>query len=166
MLTEKQEQYLAKIPEDAVANIQPWNPKAAEYARSLVHDIEALGLEVFWEGSLALHIPGANDIDLYIFSVPKDFDAYLPDITRILGDPTYKLPEKILWRVTKDGHKIDASLADKDNPDVIMDMHFYNTLKNNPALLQEYTAMKTPGVSEREYYRQKNEFYNKVTGNK
>lgn len=166
MLTLKQEEYLAKIPENIIAVIKPWNPKAAEYAKTLVKKIELLGLEVFWEGSLALEIPGQNDIDLYIFSAPKDFNRYLPDITHILAEPTYILPEKILWRIEKDDYKIDSTLTDKNNPEVLKDKIFYTSLKENPNLLQEYAGLKVPGLSAREYFTRKNEFYNKVTGNK
>ena len=96
MLTEKQLQFIDKIPEGDLATINPWDSKAAEYATGLVQKIEDLGVEVFWEGSLALGIPGENDIDLYIFSAPKDFGIYLPGLTNILGEPTYNLSEKIL----------------------------------------------------------------------
>ena len=130
MLTQIQKQFISKIPEDTIAAIKPWDPKAAEYARLLVQKIEKnLGLQTFWEGSLSLRIAGENDIDLYIFSEPNDFDKYLPDLVTILGEPTYRLAEKILWRIKKDGHKIDASLASKDSPEVKLDMFFYTSLK-------------------------------------
>lgn len=164
MLTEEQKKYLAKIPSNAVASIEPWDTITAESAKSLIKEIEQnSGLETFWEGSLALGIPGENDIDLYIFSEPKDFDKHLPSVIQTLGEPTYVLSEKILWRITKDGHKIDAGLISKNDPAVKLDTHFFTALTNNPTLLKKYAALKVPGILAREYYRLKNEFYNKIT---
>ena len=119
-------------------------------------------LEVFWEGSLALGIPGQNDIDLYIFSEPEEFDDNLPKIVSVLGTPTYILEDKILWRTIKDGHKIDASLGSKNLEGVRNDMVFFNSLKGKPDLLQEYITLKQGDLSAREYYQKKNEFYNRV----
>lgn len=164
MLTEEQEQYLSKIPDDAIASIKPWDPIAANFAKSLIKEIEQnSGLELFWEGSLALGIQGENDIDLIIFSEPMDFDKHLPTLIRTLGKPTYVLTEKILWRITKDGYKIDASLTSKNNPAVKLDILFFTSLKKRPTLLKEYAALKIPGLSAREYYKLKNEFYNQIT---
>ncbi len=164
MLTEEQEKYLSKIPSDAVASIKPWDPITAKFAKSLIKEIEQnTGLEVFWEGSLALGIPGENDIDLVIFSEPKDFDKHLPAVIRTLGKPTYVLSEKVLWRITKDGYKIDASLTSKNDPAVKFDILFLTSLINNPTLLKEYITLKIPGLSARKYYKLKNEFYNEIT---
>jgi len=166
MLTEGQSSYLAKIPENTPADIRPWDREVAEYARNLVKKIKSeVGLEVFWGGSLALEIIGQNDIDLSIFAEPEDFEKYLPKISQLLGKPTYNLDDSVLWRVHKDGHKVDASLMSKTNPGVMRDIFFFNSLKNNPTLLGEYVALKTSGISARDYYISKNEFYNRVTEN-
>lgn len=163
MLTQSQKKYMEKIPEHAKAHIKPWDEKAAEFARNIVMQLEKdTGLEVFWSGSLALGIPGENDVDLTIFAEPKDFDLYLPHIISILGEPTYKLDEKILWRIIKDGHKIDATLASKDLEGVQDDIFFFESIKNNKKLFQEYTSLKEEGLSAREYYKRKNEFYNRI----
>ena len=164
MLTEGQKSYLANIPESSVANIHPWDFEVARYAEELIRQIgQGTGLEVLWIGSLALGVVGQNDIDLYIFTEPQYFAKHLPSVVRYLGNPTYKLEEKVLWRVTKDGHKIDASLISKNNPEVRRDVFFFNSLKNDPDLLKEYTSLKTPGLSVRDYYVRKSEFYNRVT---
>lgn len=165
MLTEGQKSYLAKIPEDAVADIKEWDSNAAGYAKKLIEQIKnETGLEVFWGGSLALGIVGQNDIDLGIFAEPQDFDIYLPKLISVLGEPTYKLREKILWRTSKDGHKIDAGLISENNEEVKRDIFFFNSLKENPSLLKEYISLKIPRLPAREYYIKKNEFYNRVVG--
>lgn len=165
MLTESQKEYLEKIPEDSKADIKPWNPETAKFAENLVKKLEEItGLEVFWEGSLALGIPGQNDIDLYIFSEPENLSDNLPKVVSILGDSTYTLDDKILWRVTKEGYKIDASLGSKNLEGVQNDMTFFNSLKEKPELLQKYIDLKQGDLSAREYYRRKNEFYNRVIG--
>lgn len=165
MLTESQKEFLEKIPKDSKADIKPWNPESAKFAENLVKQLEELtGLEVFWEGSLALGIPGQNDIDLYIFSEPENFNDNLPKVVSVLGEPTYRLKDKILWRIIKNGHKIDASLGSKNLKEVQNDMAFFNFLKEKPELLQEYVDLKQGDLSAREYYQKKNEFYNRVIG--
>lgn len=119
---------------------------------------------MFWEGSLALGILGQNDIDLYIFSEPENFNDNLPKVVSVLGEPTYVLEDKILWRIIKDGYKIDASLGSKNLKGVQNDTVFFNSLKEKPELLQEYIDLKQGDLSAREYYQKKNEFYNRVIG--
>jgi hypothetical protein len=166
MLTESQENYLNKIPEDSIAEIKAWNPDASNFAKKLIEQIKQdSGLEIFWCGSLAMGISGQNDIDLYIFAEPKNFELHLPEIIKSLGKPTYILNEKILWRIIKNSYKIDASLLSKNSKEVKHDLFFTESLKSNQDLLQEYILLKNPGLSAREYYRLKNEFYNRVVGN-
>lgn len=163
MLTKDQKQYLAKIPKDKIAKIGNWDPNAAKFAKSLVEEItKNSGLEVLWEGSLALGIDGENDIDLYVFSEPNEFQKHLPDVIKTLGDPTYVLKEKILWRIIKEGYKVDASLISPNSEPVKKDKYFFETLKKDQELLDEYKSLKVPGMSARDYYKKKNEFYNKI----
>lgn len=165
MLNELQKNHLQKIPKGAMADIQPWSPKAAEFAKNLIEKIrKELGLEVFWVGSLMLGIIGKNDIDLYIFCEPENFEKYLPRLIKFLDEPTYKLEDKILWRVIKDGHRIDASLISKHSQTVQKDIFFIKSLKDSPSLLEKYIELKDSNLTAREYYRTKNEFYNRVTG--
>lgn len=163
MLTESQKEYLEKIPKDSMANLKPWDEEAAKFAQSLVKRLEEITpLEVFWEGSLALGIPGENDIDLYFFSEPENFNAFLPKVVSILGSPTYELEDRILWRVIIVGYKIDATMGSKNMEAAQNDIRFFNSLKREPELLQEYIDLKQEDLSAREYYRRKNEFYNQV----
>ena len=165
MLTESQKEYLEKIPKDSNADIKPWDPESAKFAENLVKQLEEFTvLEVFWEGSLALGIPGQNDIDLYIFSEPENFNDNLPKVISVLGEPTYVLEDKIIWRVVKNGYKIDASLGSKNLKGAQNDVTFFNSLKEKPELLQEYIDLKQGDLSAREYYQKKNEFYNRVIG--
>ncbi|MCR4280244.1 MAG: hypothetical protein NUV82_02340 [Candidatus Komeilibacteria bacterium] len=165
MLTGPQKEYLEKIPENSKADIRPWDHESAKFAKNLVKKLEEFtGLEVFWGGSLALGIQGQNDIDLYIFSEPGNFNANLPKVIPVLGEPTYVLEDKILWRVIKGGYKIDASLGSKNLKGIQNDMIFFDSLKTKPELLQEYVGLKQGDLSAREYYQKKNEFYNRVIG--
>lgn len=165
MLSKSQKEFLEKIPKDSKADIKPWDPEAAKFAENLVKQLEKFtGLEVFWEGSLALGIPGQNDIDLYIFSEPENFSDTLPKIVSVLDEPTYILEDKILWRIIKNGYKIDASLGSKNLKGVQNDVIFFNSLKEKPELLQEYVNLKQGDLSAREYFQKKNEFYNRIIG--
>ncbi len=166
MLTESQSNYLLTIPETQIAVVNPWDPKAAQFAKELVAKINAVipGVEVFWSGALALGISGLNDVDLSILSRPADFEKHLPKLVSVLGEPTKKNEENILWRIILDGHKVDAYLGDKDSESIQLHKKIFNILKNDPKLLDEYRLLKEGANSLpfREYQKRKYEFYNRI----
>ena len=167
MLTEDQERYINEILEGKIADSKPYDEEAAEYAKKLVNEIErSSGLEVLWSGALALGVAGSNDVDLTIFGDPKDFEKILPKLKPILGEPKIECPEKILWRTTKDDHKVDAYLGSKENKEVQDQVTFFEALQGDEKLLDEYKALKdgSAGQPLREYHRKKAEFYNRVVG--
>ena len=168
MLTEAQQRYLLTIPETSVASVNPWDPKAAEFAKNIISKINALipEVEVFWSGALALGISGLNDIDLSILSSPADFEKHLPKLVSVLGEPIKKGEENILWRTTLGGYKVDAYLGDKDSESIQLHKRIFNILKNDPRLLDEYRLLKEAanGLPFREYQKRKYEFYNRILG--
>lgn len=168
MLTESQKRYLEKIPEDAVATVAPFDPSAAHLAQDIMSQIHALlpELEFFWSGALALGISGTNDIDLSILGKREKFEQYLPALVSILGEPQVKGEDKVLWRTTKDGYKVDAYLGDKDSEDIQFDRNIFEMLRADPKLLEEYRLLKEAanGLPFREYQKRKYEFYNRILG--
>lgn len=165
MLTESQIRYLETIPEAFLASVKPWDAKAAETAKKLIKKINTLtGLEVFWSGALALGISGQNDIDLSILTNPKNFEKYLDRLISILGEPTKKGKENILWRITKSGYRIDAYLGDQNSESIKLHKKIFELLNNDKNLLKEYELLKEEanGLSMKEYQKRKYEFYNRI----
>jgi hypothetical protein len=111
---------------------------------------------------LALGIAGENDVDIYIFCEPERFDSHLPAMIQVLGEPTYRLPGRVLWRTSKDGHRVDAALASPISEAAQSDLFFTQVLRSEPTLLRDYEALKEPTLSARAYYQRKAEFYNQV----
>lgn len=169
MLTDAQEKYLATISETDIARVNPFDPGAAEFAKNLIKQLQnALpGTEVFWSGALALGISGLNDIDLSILARPEDIDAYIPKIVSVLGEPKVKGKEKVLWRTTKDGYRVDAYLGSKDSEDIMLHKKLFKILSNSPSLLKEYELLKAGanGMPFREYQKIKFEFYDRILSN-
>src|SRR3989344_1329948 len=99
MLTDAQIKYLQTIPETSIAEVKPWDAKAAQTAKDVIEKIKAIlpDLEIFWSGALALGISGQNDIDLSILSSPLDFEKCLPGLISVLGEPQKKGKENIMW---------------------------------------------------------------------
>ena len=168
MISEAQEKYLLKIPEDALAEIKPWDPAADEFAKRLLKQMHSANpeLEILWSGSLALGISGQNDVDLTMFAEPEEFEKNLLGLISVLGEPQIKTPDKILWRIRKDGYKVDAYLGSKNSEEIKFQIQFFQSLKSDPKLVREYEQLKegVVGLSAREYQRRKCEFYNKVLG--
>ena len=166
MLTTNQEKYVQTIPENSIAEVKPWDPRAAGVAKKIIEDIKitAPSLEVFWSGALALGISGQNDIDLSLLSDEPDFKIYLSKLLPILGQPQKQSETNILWRIVKDGYKLDAYLSHKNSGDIKSHKRLFRLLKNDPDLLQEYKNLKEAanGLPFREYMRRKYEFYNRV----
>lgn len=169
MLTNAQEEYLAAIPEIEIARVNPFDPAAAEFAKNLIKQLQNMlpGTEVFWSGALALGISGLNDIDLSILVRPEDIDTAIPKIVYVLGEPKTKGAEKVLWRTTKDGYRVDAYLGSKNSQDIALHKKLFKILSNNPNLLKEYEFLKAGanGMPFREYQKIKFEFYNRILAN-
>lgn len=169
MLTNTQEKYLATISETDIAQVNPFDPAAAEFAKNLIKQLQNIlpGTEVFWSGALALGISGLNDIDLSILARPEDIDTAIPKIVYILGEPKTKGAKKVLWRTTKDGYRVDAYLGSKDSQDIALHKKLFKIFSNNPNLLKEYELIKAGanGMTFREYQKRKFEFYNRILVN-
>jgi len=168
MLTDSQKRYLLTIPENAIAEIKPWDAKAAKLVKKLISKVNSSfpHLEVFWSGALALGISGQNDIDLSILSSPKDFEAYLPKLISIFGEPQKKGKENIMWRTSIKGFRVDAYLGDKDSESIKLHKTIFKLLNSNQNLMDEYRLLKEKAnkLPLREYQSRKYEFYNRILG--
>ena len=165
MLTENQEKYLLKIPEDKKVKIFPYNPKAKEIVADIKRKIleEGIDLEVAHMGASALEISGQGDIDLYVLCKEEDFDAYTPRLEKLFGlrisdISIYK------WQLNIDGFEIEMYLTDPKTPSMKEQIDVFEKLKNNKELLKEYELIKlsADNLSFKEYMRRKYEFFNRI----
>jgi GrpB-like predicted nucleotidyltransferase (UPF0157 family) len=166
MLDEKQKNYLKTISDDKVVAIKPWDPGTEAIAQELIDRIKSAvpDLEMLHTGAAALKISGQNDLDFSILGKPKDFEKYLPNLIKTLGEPQKKGVENIRWEITVKGYPVDVHLTDKDSQGIKEHKRIFELLRDNPHLLKEYEVLKeeSNGLSMREYQQRKYEFYNKT----
>jgi len=170
MLTQDEINYLKKIPADKKVYIYPFDPKAVRVAEGLIQSIHNIyqDLEVKHMGASALGISGQNDIDIYAFSDPVDFDKYLSSLIKLFGEPLHKHKAFIEWKFKKDNFDIEFYLTAKDSETMKKQIAVFEKLKNNKDLLKEYEKLKESmnRKSFRKYQEKKYEFYHKILDNK
>lgn len=166
MLAPNEKDYLSKIDENKIVHVTPYNPKIREVVGMLVQSINNIypDLEVKHMGASALGISGQNDIDIYAFSNPLDFDKFLPGLIKLFGEPLHKHETFCEWKFKKEGFDIEFYLTSKGSETMQRQIRVFETLKNNPELLREYEDLKSSmnGKSFREYQKKKYEFYHKI----
>lgn len=166
MLTKDELDFLSKIPLDKKVHIFPFNPSATRTAESLIQSINKIypNLEVKHMGASALGISGQNDIDIYAFSNPADFDKFLSGLTKLFGEPLHRHETFCEWKLKRDGFDIEFYLTAKDSETMQKQIKVFEALNNNKNLLKEYERLKESlnGKSFREYQERKYEFYHKM----
>ncbi|MFA5806667.1 MAG: GrpB family protein [Melioribacteraceae bacterium] len=166
MLTKDEEDFLNKIPADKKVYIHPYDPKAVRVTEDLIQSIKNIcpDLKVKHMGASVLEISGQNDIDIYAFSDPIDFDKFVPGLAKLFGKPFYRHKTFIEWKFTKDNFNIEFYLTAKDSETMKKQIKVFETLKSNGKLLKEYEKIKESmnRKSFREYQKKKYEFYHKI----
>ena len=165
MLTQDEIIYLKKIPQDQKSTIYPFDPKAKETGLLIVSKIRSAlpDVNVLFMGSTALEIAGQNDIDIYILADSKDFDKYLPELTKIYGKPKNVHKTFIEWSFTQNHYPVELYLTEPPDSQIKV----FEILKADKHLLKQYDSLKLTmkGKSQRDYQRKKYEFYNKLLNN-
>jgi GrpB-like predicted nucleotidyltransferase (UPF0157 family) len=168
MLTPDEIDYLNKIPKDKKVKIYPFDPGIVEIAEEIINSVHERypNLEIKHMGASALKTSGQNDLDIYMFSDPKNFDKYLPGIIEIFGKPLHKHEIFCEWKFQKSGFDIELYLTEKNSETMRKQIDVFEILKNNSALLKEYEQLKDSmnGKSFSEYQEKKYEFYHKILG--
>jgi len=166
MLTPDEIDYLKKIPKDKKVKISPFDPKVTETAEEIINSIKRIypNLETKHMGASALKISGQNDMDIYAFSDPSDFDKCLPGLIKFFGEPLHKHETFCEWKFKKEGLDVEFYLTAKDSETMKKQIASFEILKNNKNLVNEYQKLKESmnGKPFREYQEKKYEFYHKI----
>lgn len=166
MITKDELDFLNKIPIDKKVYIHPFDPKAVRVAEDIIRSISNIfpDLEVKHMGATALEISGQNDIDIYAFSDPSDFDIFLPGLVKLFGEPLHSHETFCEWKFKKEDFNIEFYLTAKNSKTMQRQIRVSETLKNNKDLLQEYENLKDSmnGKSFKEYQEKKYEFYHRI----
>ena len=170
MLTKDEQDFLNKIPADKKANIYQFDTEIVNIAKNLTQSVNNTfpSLEVRHMGASALGISGQNDIDIYAFSDPKNFDKFLPELIKLFGEPLHRHETFCEWKFKKEGFDIEFYLTAKDSETMQKQIKVFETLKNNSDLLKEYERLKESmnGKPFKEYQEKKYEFYHKMLDDK
>lgn len=168
MLTEKQQKYIALIPETRKAIIKPFNPKGLLVVQEIMEKIKLVipDLEVKLLGSLALEIAGEEDIDISIFCEKEKWGQYFGEIEKLFGKHNRVMLSSMKWEFETEGFHVDLILIDPNNDFAKRVAVVHGRLENDAVLLKEYENMKISfnGKSYREYQTAKFEFFNKILG--
>lgn len=166
MVSKDELDFLNKIPADKKVHIFPFDPKITRIASDLIQSINNIypDLEVKHMGASALEISGQNDVDIYAFSNPSDFDKYLPGLIKLFGEPLHQHETFCEWKFIKGESEIEFYLTAKNSETMQKQIKVFQILKNNKDLLKEYENLKASmnGKSFKEYQEKKYEFYHLI----
>lgn len=166
ILSDDEENYIDKIPNNKIVTIYSFDNQITKIVHKIITSIKEIysDLEIRHMGASALEISGQNDMDIYAFSNPKDFEKYITGLIKLFGKPLHIHETFIEWKFTKSGFDIEFYLTSKDSETMKRQIEVFEILSNNKSLLVEYEKLKEGmnGKSFKEYQRKKYEFYHKI----
>lgn len=169
-LTKDEENYIVKIPSAKITTIYPFDNRITKTVDEIISSIVKIypDLEIKHMGASALEISGQNDIDIYAFSDPKNFDKYTSGLIKLFGKPLHIHETFIEWGFIKNGFDTEFYLTSKDSETMKRQIEVFESLNNDKSLLVEYEKLKESmnGKLFKEYQRKKYEFYHKILDQK
>lgn len=168
MLTKEQEKWINHLSDDSKIKIIPFDPTSQEKfekVKSIVQSKLGRETEVVHRGASSLGISGQDEIDVYVPVLENQFDSHLAFLTELFDKPKSHYPlERARFATYVDGKHIDVFLINKEGFGWLNSVKFENYLRTTPTVLEEYKRLKElgDGLSTREYYRKKIEFYNSI----
>lgn len=168
MITSDQQKWIDHLSDKDKIVIKPYDPscnKKFEKVKCKIQSIFGNRTEIKHCGATSLKISGQDEIDVYIPVIKKDFNSYIPKLTKLFGELKSYYPLRRARFVTEiDKKHIDVFLINSEANDWINLVNFENYLRNNPKSLEEYKKLKEDGdgLNVRQYYTRKIEFINEI----
>jgi GrpB-like predicted nucleotidyltransferase (UPF0157 family) len=168
MLTLDQEKWISHLSDHDHIVIAPFDPSTPQKFEAVKRKIQAvLGpqLNVVHRGATSLGISGQDEIDIYI-PVPEDqFEPLIAQLSAAFGTPRSHYPHDRARFVTFEEEKhVDIFLIIETCTSWLNGIKFENYIRYHPETLEQYRLLKEAGhgLSTREYYRRKTEFFNEI----
>lgn len=167
MLSKDEIKWLNHLSDTDKITVKPYDKRAPKIFKKLKQKVDALFLDsvsLEHRGATALKISGQDEIDTYIPVDVKEFDKYIPKLTKLFEEPRSVYPDRLRFVTEIDKKHIDVFLIDKKAKSWTNGVKFEEYLKTHPESLEEYRKLKEDGngVSVREYYTRKGKFINEI----
>lgn len=168
MLTAEQEKWIAHLSDKNKISIFPFDPTAEEKFRKVkrrIQDTVGKEIPVVHRGATSLGISGQDEIDVYVPIQQVRFDSLLIPLKRVFGEPKSLYPLQRARFITEEDKKhIDVFLINEDDEGWRNGVLFEIYLRSHSKALEDYRKLKEDGngLSVREYYRRKLEFFNEI----
>lgn len=166
MLSQDEENYLLKIPEDKVVEIKLFDARGKQVADSIIDQLKNKHpeLNVIHMGASGLGISGQGDLDIYALVPESEIQKYVPSFIGLFGQPKVNKPNSVKWEFVMEGYPVELYITDQDSEPMRRQIRVFEILKNNAHLLREYELLKLEmnGKPLREYQRKKYEFYHRI----
>lgn len=168
MLTRKQLIWLNHLSDTNQVKIVDYNPgtkQAFDKLKASLKNILGDNAQILHRGATSLGICGKGEIDLYILSTQASFKSVFEKIKSQYGEPGSFYPnERVRWNINFKGFAVEIFLVNKQHPSWVKSYLIEEYMIAHPKILEKYRILKenADGVSTREYYRRKLEFYNEI----
>lgn len=168
MITPKQRKWIDHLSDTDKIKIVPFDPTAEakfQKVKQKIQDSLGKDISVFHRGASSLGISGQDEIDIYVPVPPAEFNSLIEPLKKLFGEPGSYYPLERVHFVTEiDGKHIDIFLINEECEGWINGVKFENYFRSHPEALETYRLLKEngDGLSGREYYRRKIEFFNDI----
>ena len=161
MLTPDQEKWISHLSDQDQVQIYPFDPTTPEKFEAVL----GRDVNVIHRGATSLGISGQDEIDIYV-PVPEDqFEPLIAPLTAAFGSPRSHYPgDRARFVVYEEGKHVDVFLIVETCTSWVTGIKFENYIRSHPETMEQYRLLKEAGhgLSTREYYRLKTEFFNEV----
>lgn len=165
----KEKLYVLMYPADVNVNIFGYDPESKKIAEDIFSKINDVfpELKIYFIGSASMGIAGCKDIDIFVESMPFNFDKFIKTFNEFFGQPVCVKKDYIEWKVFKGDWSVDILLINPKCEKFKYQVGIEFVLQENKSLLEEYDKLKwkMDGMPKRKYQYEKNKFFNKALKN-
>ncbi len=168
MLTHEQEKWINHLSNQdhiVLAPFDPSTPQKFEAVKQKIQKVLGSETQVVHRGATSLGISGQNEIDIYVPVPENQFEPLIATLLTAFGAPHSHYPhDRARFVVDEAGKHVDIFLVNETSVGWLSGIKFENYLRSHPETLEQYRLLKEAGhgLSSREYYRRKTEFFNEI----